>query len=315
MALQVLRRLGVFVLTALVASVCVFTLLAVLPGDPARAQLGLDASDADVAALRERLGLNRPAPVRYLAWLAGFVRGDMGTSYSSGLPVAPLVLDALTVSLLLVAAGILVAVVIAVPLGTVAAYRRRHWDGLVLSGLSQLGVAVPSFLAGLLLITVFAVQLDLLPSSGWVAPADGFGQFLAHLLLPALALGLVRGAILARYQRSAVLEVQREDFMRTAQATGLTPAGALWRHGLRNALVPVITVAGVELSALLVGAVVVETVFVLPGMGSLLLRAVGNRDLVQVQAIVMVIVLLVLVVNLLVDVVHTLVDPRLRRAT
>lgn len=314
MALQLLRRLGVFALTALIASVCVFLLLAVLPGDPARAQLGLDASDAEVAALRERLGLNRPPHVQYLAWLSAFVRGDMGTSYSSGLPVTPLVLDALAVSLILVAAGIAVAVIIAVPLGTMAAYRRSHWDGLALSGLSQLGVAVPSFLAGLLLITVFAVQLELLPSSGWVPPADGFGQFLRHLLLPALALGLVRGAILARYQRSAVLEVQREDFMRTAQATGLTPAGALWRHGLRNALVPVITVAGVEFSALLVGAVVVETVFVLPGMGSLLLRAVGNRDLVQVQAIVMVIVLLVLVINLIVDVVHTLVDPRLRRA-
>lgn len=312
MALTVLRRLGVFALTAFVASVVVFFLLSVMPGDPARAQLGTDASEADVENLREQLGLNQPVAARFGSWLLGFVRGDLGTSYASGTPVAPEVFEALQVSLLLVLTGIAVAVVIALPLGTVAAMRQNKPDGVLLAALSQVGISVPNFLAGLLLITVFAVQLGWFPAGGWSAPVDGFGTFLHHLALPALSLGLVRGAILARYTRAAVLDIQREDFMRTARAKGLTPGRAMRRHGLRNALVPVVTVTGVEFSALIIGAVVIETVFVIPGMGSLLLRSVANRDLVQVQAIVMVIVILVLVVNLLVDLVHTLIDPRLR---
>lgn len=314
MAQTVARRLAEFVLAVLVASILVFALLSVLPGDPARAQLGLDASDEDVARLREQLGLDRPLAIRYLTWIAGFVHGDMGISYSSRTPVAPQVLDAMQVSLLLVAAGILVAVVIALPLGTLSAVRQGRADGVALAALSQVGISVPNFLAGLILVTVFAVRLRWLPSYGWTAPADDPVDFLRHLALPALSLGLVRGAILSRYTRAAVLDIRREDFMRTARAKGLTPGAAMWRHGIRNALVPVVTVTGVEFSALVIGAVVIETVFVVPGLGSLLLRSVANRDLVQVQAIVMVIVLLVLVVNVLVDVVHTLVDPRLRSA-
>lgn len=314
MALTVARRLGEFVLAVLVASIVVFALLSVLPGDPARAQLGLDATPDEVQRLREQLGLDRPLPVRYLEWITGFVRGDMGISYSSRTPIAPQVLDALQVSLLLVGAGILIAVLIALPLGTISAVRQHHWDGALLAGLSQIGISVPNFLAGLILVTVFSVRLGWLPSGGWTAPADDPLDFLRHLILPALSLGLVRGAILSRYTRAAVLDIQREDFMRTARAKGLTPGAAMRRHGIRNALVPVITVTGVEFSALIIGAVVIETVFVVPGMGSLLLRSVANRDLGEVQAIVMVIVVLVLVVNLLVDVVHSIVDPRLRSA-
>lgn len=315
MALTIARRLGEFALAVLVASLVVFGLLSVLPGDPARAQLGLNATAADVERLREQLGLDRPLPVRYLEWITGFLRGDLGTSYTSRTEIAPQVFDALQVSLLLVGAGILVAVAIALPLGTVAAVRQHRWDGAALSAVSQLGISVPNFLAGLILVSVFSVQLGWLPSGGWTAPADDPVEFLRHLILPALSLGLVRGAILARYTRAAVLDIQREDFMRTARAKGLTPGAAMRRHGVRNALVPVITVTGVEFSALVIGAVVIETVFVVPGMGSLLLRSVANRDLVQVQAIVMVIVILVLVVNLLVDLVHSIVDPRLRSAS
>lgn len=314
MVWTIARRLGVFALTALVASVLVFGLLSVLPGDVARAQLGIDASEDDVERLREQLGLNRPLPIRYLDWLGGFVRGDMGISYSSRTPIAPQVLDAMQVSLILVGTGILIAIAIALPLGTLAAVRQNRPDGLALSALSQIGVSVPSFLAGLLLVTLFSVRLGVLPSGGWVAPVDGVGDFLRHLILPALSLGLVRGAILARYTRAAVLDVQREDFMRTARAKGLTPGGAMRRHGIRNALIPVVTVTGVEFSALLIGAVVIETVFVVPGLGSLLLRSVANRDLIQVQAIVMVIVLLVLLINVIVDIVYTIIDPRLRSA-
>lgn len=314
MLLTLARRVGIFLLTVLVASVVVFVLLNVLPGDPARAQLGLDATEDQVQRLREQLGVDRPLPVRYLEWVTGFFTGDMGTSYASRSPVAPQVLGAIQVSLLLVAGGILVAVLVALPLGTLAAVRQSKPDGLVFSGISQLGVSIPNFLAGLLLIALFAVALGWLPSGGWAPPAAGV-DFLQHIALPALALGLVNGAILARYTRAAVLDIMREDFMRTARAKGLTPLKALRRHGMRNALVPVITVTSIEFANLIIGAAVIETVFVIPGLGSLLIRAVANRDLIQIQAIVMCVVILVLVVNLLVDVARTLIDPRLRSSS
>lgn len=314
MALTIVQRIGVFALTVLVASVVVFALLNVLPGDVARAQLGMNATEADVERFRVEHGLDRPLPVQYVEWITGFLTGDMGTSYASRTAVAPQVFDALQVSLILVGSGILIAILIALPLGTMAAVRQNRPDGLALSALSQVGISIPNFLAGLLLISVFAVGLGWLPSGGWTAPADGFGDFLRHLALPALALGIVRGAILSRYTRAAVLDVMRDDFMRTARAKGLMPAAALRRHGLRNALVPVVTVTSVEFSALVIGAVVIETVFVIPGIGSLLMRAVDNRDLIQIQGIVMCVVVLVLFVNLLVDIVRTLIDPRLRSA-
>lgn len=311
MLLNLLRRLGIFALTVLVASAAVFFLLGVLPGDPARAQLGLQASEEQVQALREQLGVDRPLPVRYFEWVTGFFTGDMGVSYATRAPVGPQVFDALQVSLLLVAGGICVAVLIALPLGILSAVRHHRPEGTLLSAISQLGISIPNFLAGLLLIAIFAVALGWLPSGGWAAPAAGV-DFVRHIALPALALGLVNGAILARYTRAAVLEVMREDFMRTARAKGLSGGRALIRHGLRNALVPVITVTSIEFANLIIGAVVIETVFVIPGLGSNLIRAVANRDLVTIQAIVMCVVLLVLVVNLLVDLLRPVIDPRLR---
>lgn len=314
MLLTALRRLGIFVLTVLVASAVVFFLLGVLPGDPARAQLGLQAGEAEVQALREQLGTDRPLPVRYFEWVTGFFTGDMGVSYASRSPVGPQVLDALQVSLLLVGGGIIVAMLIALPLGILSAVRHHRPDGTLFSAISQLGISIPNFLAGLLLIALFAVALGWLPSGGWAAPSAGV-DFLRHIALPALALGLVNGAILARYTRAAVLEVMREDFMRTARAKGLSPGSALIRHGLRNALVPVVTVTSIEFANLIIGAVVIETVFVIPGLGSNLIRAVANRDLVMIQSIVMCVVLLVLVVNLLVDLLRPIIDPRLRSAS
>lgn len=312
MLVSLSRKVLSFVASVIVASVVVFLLLSVMPGDPARAQLGTDATEADVERLQQQLGLDRPLIVRYFEWIGGFLRGDLGTSYASHTAVGPQIFDALQVSLILVLSGIIVALIIALPLGTLAAVRRKHVDGVFYSAVSQVGISIPSFLAGLILVTVFAVMLGWLPSGGWSAPGEDFVGFLQHLILPALALGLVRGSILSRYMRGSVLDVLREDFMRTARAKGLKPWQAMRRHGLRNAIVPVITVTGVEFPALIIGAVVIETVFVVPGMGSLLLRSVANRDLIQVQGIVMVIVMLVLLVNLIVDVIHTLVDPRLR---
>ncbi len=314
MLLRVLTRAGVLGASLLAASVVVFCFMAVLPGDPARVALGVNASEQAVAQLRTSYGLDRPLPVQYLDWLGGLLTFDLGTSYISGAEIAPQVVDRAQVSFWLVGAGMLVAVLLAVPLGSVAALAHRSPLGVVLSALSQLGVAVPAFLAGILLVALFSVQLGWLPANGWTPPAVDPGRFLSQLALPALSLGLVQGAVLARYVRSAVLEVLGEDYLRTARAKGLRPVPALVRHGLRNAAVPVVTVLGVQLATLLVGAVVVERVFVVPGLGSLLLDAVANRDLVVIQDVVMLLVAAVLVVSFVVDLLYLAIDPRLREA-
>lgn len=312
MAIRIIRRAALFLLTLLVASMVVFGLLAILPGDVARTMLGVDATPAAVTALRHELGLDRPLPIRYLDWIGGMLHGDLGVSFVTRQPVGPVVSDHLQVSLILVISAMIIAICVALPVGVFAAYGQGRISGALLSALSQLAVAVPGFLAGLLLVIVFAVTLRWLPASGWVAPIEGIGDFLRHLVLPALSLGLIQGAILSRYVRSAVLDIMREDFMRTARSKGLTPFRALVRHGLRNALVPVLTVTGIELAALFVGAIVIETVFVVPGIGSLLVQSVQNRDLIQIQGIVMVIVAIVLMINLLVDLLYAVIDPRLR---
>ncbi|GAA6527104.1 ABC transporter permease [Intrasporangium sp. DVR] len=312
MLLHLVRRTAILVASLVVSSVLVFGFMVLLPGDPARVALGVNASEDAVARLRTEFGLDRPLVEQYLAWLSGLVRFDLGRSYVSKVEIAPQILDRLQVTLWLVVCAMVVAVVIAVPLGTLMAVRRRHVSGLVLSAVSQVGVAVPAFLAGILLITVFAVRLGWLPANGWTPPNEDPVQFLRQLVLPVLSLGLVQGAVLTRYVRSAILDVQREDYIRTARAKGLGPFRALWRHGFRNAAIPVVTVLALQLSTLLIGAVVVERVFVIPGLGSLLLDQVSNRDLVFVQDIVMLLVFAVLLVNFLVDVLYLAIDPRLR---
>lgn len=312
MLLRIAERTAVLLVSLAVSSVLVFGFMVLLPGDPARVALGVNATEADVLRLRLEFGLQRPLVEQYLSWIGGLVRLDPGVSYISRAPIGPQIADRLQVSLILVVASMLIAVAIALPFGTLMAVHHRKASGLILSAFSQVGVAVPAFLAGILLITVFAVQLRWLPASGWTPPAYDPGMFLQQLLLPALSLGLVQGAVLTRYVRSSVLEVLREDFLRTARAKGLTPLQALVRHGLRNAAVPVVTVLGLQLATLLVGAVVIERVFVIPGLGSLLLDAVGNRDLIVVQDVVMVLVVAVLIVNFVVDLLYLAIDPRLR---
>lgn len=301
-------------MTAAVASLLVFALLSVLPGDPARIALGVQADEADVARERVAMGLDRPLYRQYLDWVGGMLHGDLGTSYLTRQPVGPEIFDRLQVTLWVVAAGMVVALAIALPLGVAAAVRSRRPDGVLIGGISQVGIAIPAFLAGVLLSTVFAVELGWLPSSGWQAPIEGIGGFLSYLALPALALGLVQGSVLTRYVRSAVLDEMGKDYLRTARAKGLTRTRALLRHGLRNAAIPVVTVAGLQLTTLLIGAVVVERVFVVPGLGSLLLDKVSQRDMAEVQSIVMVLVLMVLLLNLVVDIVYTAIDPRMRSA-
>lgn len=313
-AAAIARRLVIFLVSVFAASVVVFAFMAVLPGDPAQVALGLNATPELLERTRQQFGLDRPLVAQYLDWMGGLLTGDFGTSYVTKEPIGPQLVDRLGVTLWLVGAGMLVALLIAVPLGTLAAVRHRKPSGVVVSAASQLGVAVPAFLAGIILVQVFAVQLGWLPSSGWTPPAYDVGAWLRGLILPAVSLGLVQGAVLTRYVRSAVLDVQREDFLRTARAKGLRPYRALVRHGLRNAAVPVVTVLGVQLATLLIGSVVIERVFVLPGLGSMLLDSVAARDLLAVQDIVLVLAVGVLLVNFVVDVLYAVLDPRLRRS-
>jgi peptide/nickel transport system permease protein len=315
MLLQVLRRTATLVASLVVSSVLVFVFMALLPGDPARVALGVNASEASVAQLRREFGLDEPLVSQYLSWMGGFLRFDLGNSYVSRVPIAPQIVDRLQVTLWLVVCAMVLALVIAVPFGTVMALRHRKPSGLALSAISQVGVAVPAFLAGILLVTVFAVKLQWLPANGWTPPNEDPGQFLRQLVLPVLSLGLVQGAVLTRYVRSAILDVQREDYIRTARAKGLGSLQALRRHGFRNAAIPVVTVLALQLATLLIGAVVVERVFVIPGLGSLLLDQVANRDLIFVQDIVMLLVLAVLLVNFVVDLLYLVIDPRLKVAT
>ncbi|TFD73498.1 ABC transporter permease [Cryobacterium gelidum] len=315
MVLVVLRRIGLFAATVVVASIVTFLMLSILPGNAARIALGVQATEADVAAQTKAMGLDRPAVVRYLDWFGHVLVGDFGTSTVSRRAIGPEITDALGITVILVLTSVVLALLFAVPFGILSAVRQRKPDGAILSGISQIGVAVPGFLAGMLLVTVFAVTLRWLPAGGWVDPGDDLGGFLQHLILPAIALGSVQGAVLSRYVRSSVLEVTREDFIRTARAKGLGVGRALFRHGLRNAAVPVMTVLGLQIASLLVGAVVIERVFSLPGLGSLLLDKVALRDLPAVQGIVLVLVVFVLLLNFLVDLAFTVIDPRLRSAS
>jgi peptide/nickel transport system permease protein len=242
-------------------------------------------------------------------------RGDFGTSLLSHSEVGPLIVQKLSVSGPLALISATISVLVAVPLGVLAGTRYRKREGALISALSLIGIAVPAFWAGLLLATVFAIQLKLLPAGGFTDWSDNPLAAARSLVLPALALGLVQAAVLTRYIRSAIIDVQREDFIRTARAKGLTRWQALRRHGFRYAAIPVVTVLGIQLTGLLVGAVVIENVFVLPGLGRLLFQSVGNRDLIVVQDLVMLLTATVLFVNFLVDLSYRLLDPRIRNST
>lgn len=312
MAVKILTRIGVFLLTLVGASLVVFAFMNILPGDPARTALGLNADDSSVAALREKFGLDRSAPVRYTEWVVGMLQGNFGRAWIGDFDLGPEIAEKLGRTLTLVVCGMIVAIVLAVPMGTIMAVRHRKPSGLALSVLSQIGVAIPAFALGLILINSLAIDRDWFIVGGYTAPQDDFLRFLRQITLPALSLGLVQGAVLSRYVRSAMLEVLQTDYMRTARAKGLTPYRAIARHGLRNAAIPVVTVLGLQLATLLAGAVVVEQVFDIPGIGRMLLSEVANRDLIGVQSIVMVLVALTLFITLLVELLYVVLDPRLR---
>jgi peptide/nickel transport system permease protein len=312
MTLVVAKRLGWLVLSLLLASILVFTVVNVLPGDVAAVMLGTSATPDALETLRHQLGLDQPGWLRYLQWLSGMLRTDFGTSLLSHSEVGPLIVQKLSVSAPLAVAAAIISLALALPLGVLAGVNYKNALGATISAISLVGIAVPAFWAGLLLATVFAIQLRVLPAGGFVDWSEDPVAAARSLILPALALGLVQAAVLTRYVRSAIIDVQREDFLRTARAKGLTKWQALHRHGFRYAAIPVVTILGIQLTGLLVGAIVIENVFVLPGLGRLLFQSVGNRDLIVVQDVVMVLTAVVLTVNFLIDLSYRLLDPRIR---
>jgi peptide/nickel transport system permease protein len=308
-----LRRFAALLATLVVASAVVFTAMEVLPGDPAQVMLGTQARPDTLAALRLQLGLDRPAPERYLEWVAGMLRGDLGKSYTYSTPVAELVRERVQVSLPLALLALGLTASIAIPLGAVAAARRNTAADVSIMGATQIGIAVPNFWFAMLLVLLFAITLRWLPAGGFPGWNAGVWPGLRALILPAVALALPQASILARVMRSSLLETLSDDYVRTARAKGLSQGQALRRHALRNALIPVLTIMGLQFSFLLAGTIIIENVFYLPGLGRLVFQAINQRDLMVVKSVVMLLVTSVIVVNFLVDIAYAVVDPRLRR--
>ncbi len=283
------------------ASVIIFVLLRAVPGDPARIALGVTATEEAVKELAARLGTDRPLVIQYFDWVKNMLTGNFGISMSSGREITDTIWERAGVSLTLTVLAMLLALITAIPLGIHLARK----PNAVLSGLTQVGIAVPSFLVGILAVSAFSVRLGWLPAGGWGTPA--------HAVLPVFSLALVQSAILTRYVRAAVVEEMGKDYVRTGRSQGASISEVLYRSVLRNAALPVLTVTGLQLSTMIVGAVVVERVFAVPGLGSLLLDSVGNRDLTTVQTVMMLLVAFTLVVNLIVDLLYAAIDPRSRR--
>ena len=308
-----LKRLLSLAISLLVASVVIFVALEIVPGDPAAYMLGLNASPEAVAALRADLGLDAGPLARYLAWVMGMLHGDFGISYTYRTPVAGMILDRLQVSLPLAALALALSTVIGFAAGILAAARRGRAADAAIMGVTQLGVAVPNFWFAMLLVLVFAVKLRWVSAGGFPGWDAGVLAGLRALALPAVALALPQASILARVMRSSLIDTLGEDFIRTARAKGLTRGQALRRHALRNALIPVLTIIGLQFSFLLAGAIIIENVFFLPGLGRLVFQAISQRDLIVVESVVMLLVVAVILVTYLVDLAYALVDPRLRR--
>jgi peptide/nickel transport system permease protein len=314
MAAFLIRRFATFLATLVAASLVVFVVLEVLPGDPAQVILGVDAPPETVAALRTQLGLDRPAPERYLAWMGGLLHGDLGVSYTYDVPVAELVGERLALTVPLALMAMLLTAGIAISLGLYAAAHHNRFGDVGVMTFSQLGIAIPNFWFALLLILFFAVYLGWFSAGGFPGWGAGVTAGLKSLLLPAISLAVVQSAILARMTRSSVLEVLREDFVRTARAKGNSRARTLWRHVLRNALIPVVTIMGLQFASLLAGTIIIENVFYLPGLGRLVFQAITQRDLIVVRDVVLLLAALVITINFATDLLYLAIDPRLRRA-
>jgi peptide/nickel transport system permease protein len=308
-----LGRLTSLGLGLLAASVVIFTMLEVVPGDPASFMLGLNAQPDTVEALRSQLGLDAPAPQRYLTWMLGLFQGEFGTSYTYRVPVSELIYQRLWVSLPLALYALTLSTLIALPAGVWAASRRNSPADFSVMGFTQLGIAVPNFWFAMLLVLLFSITLRWFSAGGFPGWDQGVLKGLKALTLPAVALALPQASILTRVLRSALLDAMGEDYIRTARAKGLSSRQALWKHALRNAMIPVLTILGMQFSFLIAGAVIIENVFYLPGLGRLVFQGITQRDLIVVKSVSILLVLAVITVTFLVDLAYAWVDPRLRR--
>jgi peptide/nickel transport system permease protein len=307
-----LKRLGSLLISLIVASLVIFACIEVVPGDPASFMLGINAQPDTVAALREELGLNAALHERYFSWVGGLLTGDLGTSYTYRSPVSEIVAERLVISLPLALYALSLTVLIAFPVGILAATKRGSLTDVTVMGATQLGVAIPNFWFALLMVLVFAINLRWFSAGGFPGWDAGLYPAMKALTLPAVALALPQASILARVMRSSLLDTLNEDYIRTARAKGLTTRQTLWRHALRNALIPVLTIIGLQFSFLMAGAIIIENVFFLPGLGRLVFQAISQRDLIVVESVVMLLVFAVILVNFLVDLAYAWVDPRLR---
>lgn len=307
------RRLAVLVTTLLVAALIIFIVLDILPGDPAAVTLGLNAAPEALQALRVELGLDRPAPERFLKWIGGLATGDMGQSQTYRVPVAGLVAERLPVTLPLALMAMLLSTAIALPLALYAAARHNKVGDTAVMIFAQIGLAIPNFWFGILLVLAFSVGLGWFPAGGFPGWSAGVLPGLKALLLPAIALALPQAAILARVARASLLEAGQEDFARTARARGLSRRAVLLRHVLRNAMIPVVTILGLQFSFLIAGAIIIENVFALPGLGRLTFQAIAQHDINTVKSLVMLFATMVILINFATEILYGLVDPRLAR--
>ncbi|MFK4809121.1 ABC transporter permease [Devosia sp. ZW T5_3] len=308
-----LRRSVILIASLLIAAIVLFVLLRLLPGDPANALLGVGATEAQIAAARSQVGSDQPLYSQFISFIGNLARFDLGTSFVSRASVIGEIGNRMSVTLPLTFLGFLLALALAIPLGIIAAVRSDRWYGGLISVVSQLGVAIPVFWVGILLVTLFAINLRLLPSGGF--PLRGwtnFGEAATAMILPVLTIALVMAASVLRYVRAATLDVLGSDYLRTARALGSSFPEALIRHGLRNGAVPVISILGIELASTFLGAVVIERVFSLPGLGSMLLLAIQQRDYPNVQGVLFISTLLVLLIGFAADLLQRFIDPRLR---
>ena len=306
------KRILILIATLFLVSGVIFLVLRVIPGDPAQIILGIQATPEALQELRHKLGLDLPLIVQYANWLGGLFRGDFGQSIAYDVPITSLILSRLEVTVPLAFLSILFAVLFSIPLGIYAATRRNHLGDYGVMLFSQIGLAIPQFWAGILLILFFSVHLQWFAAGGFKPWADSPFLALKSLLLPALSLGIIRAAVLARLTRSCMLETLGEDYIRTARAKGLAEKVVVYKHGFRNALIPVITILGLQMGELLAGAIVIENVFHLPGLGRLVFLAIGQRDLPVVQGVGLLIAFIIVVANFLVDISYGIVDPRIR---
>lgn len=313
MTAYLLRRLLSLSLSLVAASLVIFLVMEVVPGDPASFMMGLNADPQAVAALRSQLGLDEPLPLRYIGWVTGLLQGDFGISYTYRVPVSELIAERVVISLPLTLYALALSTLIAFPAGILAASRRNSAADLSVMGATQLGVAIPNFWFAMILVLVFAVNLRWFSAGGFPGWDAGFFPAMKALTLPAIALALPQASILARVMRSSLIDTLDEDFMRTARAKGLSRGQALRRHALRNALIPVLTIIGLQFSFLLAGGIIIENVFYLPGLGRLAFQAITQRDLIVVRSVVILLVFSVIVVTFLVDLAYAAADPRLRR--